>query len=543
MVLRILPFQTPPGIIAAMDDKGHVARAAGKMSTATMVSRVLGYVRDMLFGALFGAGNIMDAYLVAFRIPNLFREVFAEGSMSAAFVPVLTETQARSGEDETRKVVRITFTFILTAVGGFCLVGMFFTPALVSVIAPGWLDEPEKFRSTVLLARIMFPFLLFVSLAAMAMGTLNTRGVFFIPALAPAVLNVVTIGVVLLLFSRVSPPIMALAIGVALGGVAQFGIQLPPFFSHGFSLKPLFQFNHPDLRKMFALALPVVLAMSTNQINIFVTNILASYLPEGSITYLYYSMRLIHLPIGVFGVAMAVAVLPTLSRQAVAGDMNSLRDTFSFAVRLLFFITLPAMAGLIALRVPIVSTLFQYGRFGADGVAGTASALLFYSMGIWSMVGMRVAASAFYSMQDTRTPVRIAVMGLLSNVLLSLGLMRFMGHNGLALANAVASAVQFVLLLYYLRRKMGGIDGRRIAYSFLRNGAIAAFMAGACWLALRNGPWLAGSGSPWQRVAYLAAGLGFGASLYTGIARLSGGEELRYLLQLLKSRRSEDAQV
>ena len=526
-----------------MDDKGHVARAAGKMSTATMASRVMGYVRDMLFGALFGAGNVMDAYLVAFRIPNLFREVFAEGSMSAAFVPVLTETQARSGEEETRRVVRITFTFIITVVGGFCLAGIFFAPALVSLIAPGWLDEPEKFQSTVLLARIMFPFLLFVSLAAMAMGTLNTRGIFFVPALAPAVLNVVTIGVVLLLFARVSPPIVAVAIGIAVGGVAQFGIQLPPLFRKGFSLKPLFQFNHPDLRKMFVLVLPVVLAMSTNQINIFVTNILASYLPEGSITYLYYSMRLIHLPIGVFGVAMAVAVLPTLSRQAVAGDVDSLRETFSFGLRLLFFITLPAMAGLIALRVPIVTTLFQYGRFGSEGVTGTASALLFYSLGIWSMVGMRVAASAFYSMQDTRTPVRIAMFGMLSNALLSFALMQFMGHTGLALANALASGIQFLLLLYFLRRKIGRIDGRRIAHSFVRHGSMAALMAFGCWMAMRNGPWSPGSGPAWLRALYLSAGLVFSVAIYLGMARLAGGEELRYLLQLRKSRPVEEKQT
>jgi len=522
-----------------MDDKGHVARAAGKMSVATMTSRILGYVRDMLFGALFGAGNIMDAYLVAFRIPNLFREVFAEGSMSAAFVPVLTETRETSGDGETQRLVRVTFTFILTAVGGFCLAGIVFAPALVSVIAPGWLDDPEKFRTTVLLTRIMFPFLLFVSLAAMAMGALNTRDVFFLPALAPAVLNVVTIGIVLLLFARVSPPILAVAMGIAAGGAAQFAVQLPSLFRKGFSLKPLFRFRHPGLRKMFVLVLPVVLAMSTGQINIFVTNILASFLREGSITYLYYAMRLIHLPIGVFGVAMAVAVLPTLSRQAVKGELDDLRETFSFSVRLLFFITLPAMAGLIALRIPIVSTLFQYGRFGAEGVAGTASALLFYSMGIWSMVGMRVVASAFYSMQDTRTPVRIAIIGLLSNALLSILLMRPLGHNGLALANATASGLQFVLLLYFLRRKIGRIDGRRIVRSFIRNGILAAVMAVVCWAILRNGPWDSGSGPAWQRVVFLGAGLLFSVGLYLGMSRLSGGEELQYLVKLRKTRRLE----
>lgn len=527
-----------------MDDRRKVAGAAGRISAATFISRILGYVRDVIFGSLFGTGLVMDAYLVAFRIPNLFREIFAEGSMSAAFVPVLTETQERQGEQESRTLVRITFTFIFTFVGGLCIAGIFFAPSIVSAIAPGFLENPEKFRTTVLLTRIMFPFLLFVSLAAMIMGSLNTKGVFFVPALAPAVLNIVTITVVLSLVSRVTPPIIAVAIGIAAGGFAQFAIQLPSFFRRGYSLLPLFKFSHPGLKKMSLLILPVVLAMSTNQINIFVTNILASYLPEGSITYLYYSMRLIHFPIGIFGVAMATAVLPTLSRQALAGDMEKLRDTFSFSLRLLFFITIPAMAGLIALRVPIVSTLFQHGKFGQDGTIGTASALLFYSAGIWSMVGMRVVASTFYSMQDTKTPVRMAMIGVTSNIALSIALMRYMGHNGLALANAMASGIQFILLLYFLRKKIGSVDGGRILLSFIKTAAISALMGFACWWLTKSGPWLtettAGGG---EKVLMLGIGVTLSVLFYLGISRLMRSEELDYLIQLRSSKKSSGFKV
>lgn len=500
------------------------------MSAATFLSRMLGYVRDMVFGALFGAGNIMDSYLVAFRIPNLFREIFAEGSMSAAFVPVLTETRERDGEEESRRLVRATFTAIITVVGGLCAAGVLFAPAIVTVIAPGWLDNPEKFRTTVMLTRIIFPFLLFVSLAAMAMGALNTKDIFFLPALAPAMLNIITISTVMVLVSRVKPPIVAAALGMAAGGLMQFLMQLPSFFRKGYSLAPLFQFNHPGLKKMVLLIIPVIFAMSTNQVNIFVTNILASFLPEGSITYLYYGMRLIHFPIGIFGVAMATAVLPTLSKQALSGDMDMLRETFSFSIRLLFFVTLPAMAGLIALRIPIVSTLFGHGRFGEAGISGTASALLYYSVGIWSMVGMRVAASTFYSMQDTRTPVRVAVAGLLSNMVLSVVLMRPLGHKGLALANALASGLQFSLLMYFLRNKMGGVDGKRILGSFVKTGLISIAMGISGWLLLKGGPWSAGSDASGQAIM-LFSGIAACTAFYFIASRLFGSAELDYLIQ------------
>jgi len=518
-----------------MDDRRKVAGAAGRMSAATLLSRVLGYVRDMLFGALFGAGQTMDAYLVAFRIPNLFRELFAEGSMAAAFVPVLTETRAKEGDAAAKDLVQATFGAVLTLVGGLCAAGVIFAPAVVTLIAPGFLDEPEKFRTTVLLTRVIFPFLLFVSLAAVTMGALNTRNVFFVPALAPAVLNLVTISVVMLLVSRVRPPIVSVAAGIAAGGLAQFLIQVPAFLGRGFRLRPRLDFGHPGLRKMLLLVLPVALAMSTNQVNIFVTSILASYLPEGSITHLYYAMRLIQFPIGIFGVAMATAVLPTLSRNAVDGDLDRLRETFSFALRLLFFITLPAMAGLMALRRPIVAVLFGHGKFGPAGIAGTASALFFYSAGIWSMVGMRVVASTFYSMQNTKTPVRVAMIGVGANILLSLGLMGPLGHDGLALSTALASGLQFLLLIALLRRRIGRVDGRRILVSFLRTASASALMGVAAARLFRAfPPAVPGSGGEALQLAATIAGC---AVFYLAGSRLLGSEEMDYLIKW-RSRRA-----
>jgi putative peptidoglycan lipid II flippase len=310
----------------------RIARAAGLMSIATFISRILGYIRDMVIAFHFGATGLSDTFFVAFRIPNLLRALFAEGSISSAVVPVLTEYEKKDQASASR-LARVTIGFILTVVGATCALGIFFAPQVVTVIAPGFLDSPEKFKTTVLLTRVMFPFLLFVSLAALLMGALNTRRVFFIPALAPAVLNVVIITTVFLLAVRLEQPILAVAIGVALGGLVQFLFQCPIFIRKGYSVLPIFDFRDPGLRKMLRLVLPVTFGMAVAQINIVVSNILASFLSEGSISYLYYSMRLVQFPIGVFGVAMAMAVLPSLSEHAIKKDYESLREDFSFSLR------------------------------------------------------------------------------------------------------------------------------------------------------------------------------------------------------------------
>ncbi len=441
------------------DEKKNITRAAGLMSVATLISRILGYIKDMILAGFFGATGVADTFFVAFRIPNLLRELFAEGSMSAAFIPVLTEHQAKQGEQEARRLVRITFTFLLIVVGVLCLAGVIFSPAIVSVIAPGFLSDPEKFSLTVLLTRIMFPFLLFISIASLAMGALNIRRVFFIPSLAPVMLNISIIGAVLFIAPMMEQPIITVAAGVVLGGFMQFAFQLPSFWKNGYSLQPAYDFGHAGLKKMALLIMPATMGMAVAQINIFVSTILASYLPEGSVTYLYYSMRLIQFPVGIFGVAMAMAVLPTLSEHAVKGNYHELRNDFSFALRLLFFITVPAMAGLIALREPIVNLLFQRGRFDYAATVGTAQALLFYSIGIWSIVGVRTVTASFYSMQDTKTPVKIAAISVAVNVLFSIALMGPLKHSGLALANSLASGINFALLFYFLRKR--ACTGRR----------------------------------------------------------------------------------
>ncbi|MDA8172212.1 MAG: murein biosynthesis integral membrane protein MurJ [Nitrospiraceae bacterium] len=513
-----------------------IARAAGMMSAATLISRVLGFARDMVLAFYMGATGVSDAFYVSFRIPNLLREIFAEGTMSAALIPVLSEYNLKEGEEGAAGLVRAVFTFILIAVGGVCLLGIVLSPLIVGAIAPGFLSNPDKFRLTVLLTRIMFPFLLFISLGALSMGALNVKGVFFLPALSSAVLNAAMIVTVVCLSLVFGNPVVAAAIGISVGGVVQFLYQIPALRASGYSLKPVRRFlGHPGLKKMFILVLPAIFAMSVSQLNIVVSNILASFLPSGSITYLFYAMRLMHFPIGVFGVAMGLAVLPALSEHAVRGDFDSLRQDFSFAMRVLFFMSLPAMAGLIALRVPIISTLFLRGRFTYRAVEGTAGALFFYSLGIWAMVGARVLASAFYSMRDTKGPVKSAVFALASNLALSVVLMRPMKHEGLALANAIAATINFGTLFYMLRKKLVRIDARRIIKSFLKSAFAAAVMGVAAALVLRGTIWRQ-SGHTAQKALWLAGGIAFSLGIYTLVCYLLKTEELHLVLEMLQRR-------
>lgn len=517
------------------DQKKHIAKAAGLMSLATLISRVLGYVKDMILARFFGATGTADTFFVAFRIPNLLRELFAEGSMSAAFIPVLSEYQTKHGKEEAERLVRITFTFISVIVGSVCVLGIVFSPAIVAAIAPGFLSMPGKFSLTVVLTRVMFPFLLFVSLAALVMGALNTRRVFFVPALAPALLNVTIIAAVLLFSYRIEQPILAVAIGVTAGGFTQFAFQLPSFFRNRYSLKPEYGFRHSGLKKMALLVMPATMGMAVAQINIFVSTILASYLAEGSITYLYYSMRLIQFPIGMFGVAMGMAVLPALSEHAVKGDYDRLREDFSFAIRLLFFITIPAMVGLIALREPIVNILFQRGEFDYAATVGTAQALLFYSIGIWSVIGVRMVTVSFYSMQDTKTPVKVAVVALAANVLLSVVLMQPLKHSGLALANSVASVINFLLLFMFLRKKLKRVDGRRIVSSFMRSLSAAIPMGLAGGMLLHGKLWQE-SGYTIQKVIYMGGTMAFCVATYFLLSYLLKSEEFAYIYNMVKQK-------
>jgi putative peptidoglycan lipid II flippase len=521
-----------------MGEKRKIARAAGLMSGATFISRVMGYIRDMTLAGCFGAGGPTDSFFLAFKVPNMLRELFAEGSMSSAGVPVLTGYE-KDDPAEARRLVRSLLGFVLLVVGAVCVLGIVFAEPIVSVIGYGFLRDPEKadtFSRTVMLVRVMMPFLLLVSLASVVMAALNSRRVFFIPSVSPAFFNLTIIIAVVALASRLTEPILAAGLGVVLGGVVWFLVQTPSHARTGGSIRPSLDFRHPGLRQILVLMLPVMAGMAVSQVNIVIGAFLAAFLPEGSISYLFYSMRMIQFPIGVFGVAMGIAVLPSLSSHAHEGDIASLKDDFSFALRLLFFIGIPAMAGLIALREPIIATLFQHGEFTPEATRATAAALLYYSVGLWATMGVKVLASTFFSMKDTKTPVKAAVAALTANVALSLLLMGPMLHAGLALAQSISAIINFSLLFLFLRRTLKGIGAGRILRSMVKASVAAALMASLGALASGMPLWLE-PGQTLAKAGLLALVIGGSVVLYMTASAVMRSEELSFMLKLMRERR------
>ena len=517
-----------------------MTRAAGVIALGTLLSRITGLIRDMVLGGLFGAKSAADAYYVAFRIPSLLRELFAEGSMSAAFIPVFTEYLTNRKKEEARELARAAMTlllfFVLLVVG----VGILASRWIVTLMASGFAATPGKFNLTVSLTQIMFPYLLLISLSAMVMGVLNSCRRFGPPAFSSAVFNVASIATVLIAAPLYPEPIMSAALGVTVGGLFQLLCQVPALAKTGM-LPPLSRpFSpvwpiHPGVKKMGLLIVPTLIGLSVAQVNILVNTLLATFLPEGSVTYLYFGMRLIHFPLGMFGVALATALLPTLSAQAARRNYAEMRQTISFGLRLIFYITVPAMVGLICFRYPIIQILFQHGHFGPEATAGTAEAVLFYAVGLWAFAGVRVVVPAFYSLQDTRTPVRVGVLAMLVNIALNLLLMGPLRHGGLALATSLASALNFTLLLWVLRKRVGRIDGRRILRSFGRIAVASAITSvPSIWIS-RHHVW--GEPSAWMlKSLLLSSGIVVAVLSYVLVHRLLRSEEQDFLFHLLREK-------
>ena len=471
-------------------DDAHVTQAAGVVGMATLASRILGYVRDMVMASLFGAGLASDAFIVAFRIPNTLRRLFVEGSLSIAFVPVFTDCLNRQGREEAERMAASAIRLVAVLLAIVVAIGIFCSPAVVHLLAYGFTDDPEKYRLCVRLTGLMMPYVLFIGLVSVCMGILNVVGHFAAPALAPTMLNVAMIGTVFL-FSWFSPSqttrVVGLAIGVLIGGILQFGLQIPFLVKKKIRFWRKAPLWHPAMKQVMILMGPAVFGAAVYQINSLVICLLGSLLPQGSVTYLYYADRLVQFPLGLFAIAMATAVLPTLSRQATEGQWDALRGTFSHAIRLILFITLPSMVGLIILRKPIVALLFEHGVFGGQTTRLTASALLYYGIGLWAFSAVRILIYTFYALKDTRTPATAAIIAIAANIALGVILMGPMKHNGLALALSLASMLHVALLARALRKKMGAFGWRRIVRSTARSGLCTAVMGFSVWFL---GRWL-----------------------------------------------------
>jgi putative peptidoglycan lipid II flippase len=510
-------------------DKGQeenhsVVEAAGMIGVATFSSRILGFIRDMVLARLFGATPAADAFFVAYRIPNLLRELFAEGSMSSAFIPVFTEYQTLKSKRDAWELASAVFTTLLTIVTGITIVGIVAASGIVWLLAPGFHEDPVKLGMTTLLTRIMFPYLIFISLAALAMGILNSLRAFAAPAFSPVFFNMFIIGCAYFLSPTLPEPIVGVAIGVVAGGAAQFAMQLPGLklrgLLFGFRCEP----GHPGVRRIGWLMVPSLLGLSVTQINITVSTVLASFFAGGP-TYLFYGMRLIQFPLGIFGVALATAILPTLSSQAARHALDELQTTLGFGLRMILFIILPAMLGLILLREPIVHLFFEHGSFTHDDTVATATAVLCYAVGLWAFAGVRIIVSAFYSLQDTKTPAITAAVAVGANIVLSLLLMRNLGAAGLALATALAAMLNGAILVAVLNRRLGGVDWLSISRSCVRAIAACVPLAVACW-------WVAGAqvwshpGDWIAKSVMLFVALGLSVTGYLGIHAMMRSEEL-----------------
>ena len=472
----------------------RVTRAAGVVGAATLLSRIFGYVRDMVLASFFGAGMAADAFIAAFRIPNLLRRLFGEGSLSIAFVPVFTETLIKGEREEGLRLAVSALKLLLVCLSLVTIVGVVAAPLIIQVVAPGFSALPEKMALTITLTRIMFPYVILVGLVALCMGILNVLGHFWAPAVSPVLLNLAMIGSVFAV-SRCSDSesvrVIGLAGGVLLGGALQLALQLPYLVRHGVRFWKKSGLWHPGMKKIGLLMLPTIFGAAVYQINILVGTLLASLLPAGSVSYLYYADRLVQFPLGIFAQAAATAVLPSLSRQAANGDHAAIGHTFGHAMSVVLFITIPAMVGLIFLRDPLVALLFKRGAFDAQTTRLTSDALLYYALGLWAFSAVRIVVSTFYAMQDTRTPVKTATIAIVANILFGVALMGPMKHSGLALATSLASMVNLVLLVAVLRNKVGAIRWRPMLASCFKtltaSGIMALFIVLVCRAVVPDG--------------------------------------------------------
>jgi len=461
--------------------KSQVTKAAGVVSGATLLSRVFGLLRDVVIAGFFGAGIASDAFFVAFRIPNLLRRLFAEGSLTIAFVPIFTEYLSKDGEPAAFLFARSAIRLISILLAIAAVAGILLTPLIVRIMAPGFMASPEKLALTISLTRFMFPYIFFIGLVALSMGILNALGHFAAPALAPVLLNFAMITAVLLLSPYLQNPVYGLAVGVLAGGLLQLLLQIPFLLRKGLVFWETASLFHPGLKRLGKLMLPAVFGAAVYQINILVGTLLASLLPEGSVSYLYYADRLVQFPLGIFAIAAATAVLPSFSKYAVIQDTQALSETFGYAMRLIFFITIPSMVGMILLREPIIGLLFRRGAFDSQTTALTATALFYYGIGLWAFSAVRIVVTLFYALQDTRTPVKMAAISILVNIVLGVILMWPLRHGGLALATSLASMVNLYLLVRALKKKVGLIHWHAILLSVRKTVICSAVMGGGCF--------------------------------------------------------------
>jgi len=499
----------------------NLLKALATISSFTLLSRISGFIRDTLIARIFGAGLYTDAFFVAFKLPNLLRRLFAEGAFSQAFVPILGEYRNKIGEDATWRLASQVASFLTLALLAVTLLGVLGAPVLVYISAPGFAAEPAKFDATVLLTRITFPYICFISLVALSAGILNTWSRFSIPAFTPVLLNVAMIIAATLLAPHFNPPVLALAWGVLLGGALQLGLQIPALLRIGMLPKPTLDFSDPGVRRILYLMGPATLGVSVAQISLLINTIFASFLGTGSVSWLYYADRLMEFPTGMLGVALGTILLPSLSKHYADKSPEEYSRLLDWGLRLTLLLALPAAAALAVLAVPLISTLFFYGQFNAHDLWMTRQALMAYSLGLLGLILVKVLAPGFYARQNIRTPVKVAIFTLLATQAMNLVFIGPLKHAGLALSIGLGACLNAGILLHLLRKHQVFLPQPGWLAFILKVMLAVCAMSLALYLA-------AGDETFWMhsrfhnRVAYLTGLVMLGASVYFLALWMSG---------------------
>ncbi len=529
-----------------MTEKKQILKSTSVITLATLASRIFGYIRDQRVALLLGTSIISDSFYLAFRIPNLLRRVVAEGGVSASFIPVFTSIQVEQTQEEVWEFANRLFWTLAVILAIVTMLGMVFSPAIIHLFTLMGHDRTQ-WTGAIELTRIMFPFVFFIGLSALCMGILNCYRVFAVPALAPAVSNIAII-----LFSSAlvwrwfHSAAISLAIGVAVGGLAQFLMQLPQLVRKGMRFRFGISLRDPGIRRIGILMLPAIFGLGVAQLNVLVDTLFltSSRMPAGSVTALYYADRIMQLVLGSYAVAVATAILPMMSRQAKVMDITAVKQTLGFAVRIVSFITIPATVGILMLRQPIIRVLFQHGQFVAESTILTARALLFYVTGLPAISAVKLIVQGFYSTRDTRTPVLIAAGVLVLNFLLNSIFLVFLfsrlKNGGPALATAISAYVNCGVLFWIFRKRHGRIGAKEITRSMGKAAVSAALMGILCWLAVQYAH-VGSHRSLAVDAALLGATIAGSASIYLGLTWLFRSSELREVYEIVFQRKAAGA--
>lgn len=531
-----------------MTEKKHILKSTSVISLATLTSRIFGYIRDQRVALLLGTTLSADSFYIAFRLPNLLRRLVAEGAMSAAFVPVFTGYLVEKSEREVWQFANRIFWTLAAVAAALTVLGIAFSPVLVHALTLMG-GNHGQWNEAITLNRIIFPFLFFIALSALAMAILNSLHVFGLPAVTPALSNLCIIAFSTAAVWRLfRSPAVALAVGVVVGGAVQFFSQVPQLMRRGMTFKPEFSLTDPGIRRVGRLMLPGIFGFGVAQLNFYIDTIFAtsSRMPGGSVTSLYYADRVMELVLGSYAVAVATAILPMMSRQAAARDFRTLKQTISFSVRIVSFITIPATVGMMILSQPIIRVLFQHGEFVAESTRLTAWALIFYAMGLPAISAVKLIVQAFYSTKDTSTPVWIAA-GILAlniglNFLFLFALFPQLRNAGPALATALSAYANFATLFWIFRKRYGLMGARAILISISKAVAASALMAGVCWAALHFGN-LGSHASLALDAALLFGTIGGAFAVYLGLSWIFRAPEIREVWEIIALRKGAEAGV